>query len=354
MTRHYDWQPIFDRQTGSQGEVACVVGAKGIGKTFGLRLRCMEERQRKGYSFVEICRSEEEAKLISVGYADKLQQEGFFPGLRFKTESKVLYQSREPFDEDDNPEWEPCVYFVALTKFQTEKKRTYSNLRRFIFDEFVIDRKDRYHQYLPSEYLILANLVDTITREQPGGTPFYRLYMLGNACDLTCPHLRAMGVNDVPKYGYHWYNDKHTLLHYVEPWDAEERQRETLAGRMLAGNDEARMVYQNKFVSGYVGDICKKPSNARYTFGLRYKKQVFGVWIDRKNGYFHITGYVPRGSKNVHALTKSDMTVSYKAIEKTAPILKILNNGYYAGLLRYENALVKELFLTVLDYLGVR
>lgn len=354
MSGNYDWNQIFSRQTGSQGEVAVVVGAKGIGKTFGLRLHCINESVKTGKCFVELCRSDDEAQIISEGYTDKLQQEGFFREYMFKTEKKVLYRARVPFDEDDKPQWEPMTYFIALSMFQKEKKRTYANLHRFIFDEFTIDKKDRFHHYLPSEYLILANLVDTITREQPGSDPYYKVYMLGNACDLTCPHLRAMGVNQIPDYGFHWYNDKHTLLHYVEPWDAEERQRGTLAGRMLAGNDEAKMVFENKFASGYVGDIRKKPGNAVFMFGIRYQKQMFGIWIDRKGGYFDITGWVPKGTKNVHALTKTDMTINYKAVEKGASVLQMLNSGYYAGMLRYDNAITKELFLSVLDYLGVK
>ena len=35
--RFYNWADAFSRQTGHQGEICIVVGAKGIGKTFGLQ-----------------------------------------------------------------------------------------------------------------------------------------------------------------------------------------------------------------------------------------------------------------------------------------------------------------------------
>lgn len=35
MTKYYDWQSTMSRQTGTNGEITLVLGAKDIGKTFG-------------------------------------------------------------------------------------------------------------------------------------------------------------------------------------------------------------------------------------------------------------------------------------------------------------------------------
>ncbi len=350
MPRYYDWQKTFSFQTGTNGEVCLVAGAKDIGKTFGLRLQCVTDYLKHKRKFAEICRTNEEMKAVSVGYFDKLQDSGFFTDWQFKVEKNTGYIA--PIGEK-KPEWEPLMYFAALTNFQREKKRTYSNIYRFIFDEMAIDRKDRYHRYLPHEFLILANLLDSMSRQQAGGE-VYRVYGLMNAVDMTCPYFQAFGIDEIPQYGYHWYNGKHTLLHYVEPWDAQDRKVGTLVGRMLSGHAESDMIFNNLFANTANGEVAKKTSNARYAFALVYDAATFAVWIDYKEGIFYINSYLPPKSKNVYTLTKGDSTIDFQALKRADAVAKILIQAFYAGGLRYESVACREKFFTVLAFLGVK
>lgn len=350
----YDWQSTFSRQTGSQGEFCIVIGGKGIGKTFGLRKQCVNDFLKGGYRFVELCRTKDECKAVMVGYFDRLQDCGFFRDYVFKTEKGAGYVALKPVDENDKPNWKLCCYFVALTVFQREKKRTYSNVKRVIFDEAIIDSKDRYHRYLPNEFFILANILDSIFREQPSDKPIYRVYLLGNSCNLVNPYLQHLGVNKPPEYGYSFFNGKHTLLHYVEPMDAQARQENTLVGRMLAGSAESDMVFGNKFEVGDTSDIEQKPPHAKFAYGLRYLSREFGIWTDLADGYIYVTGSIPKGSKSVYALTKRDSTINYALIQRNSKLMQSLANIAWAGGLRYENVAVREMFWKLLELLGVR
>lgn len=347
--RYYDWQKTFSYQTGTTGEICLVAGAKDIGKTFGLRLQCIKDFQKHGYRFAEICRTNEEMKAVSQGYFDKIQDAGFFTDLQFKVEKMTGFVAKI----GKNPDWKPIMYFAALTNFQREKKRTYANIYRYIFDEMAIDRKDRYHRYLPNEFLILANLLDSMSRQQPNGA-LYRVYGLMNACDLTCPYFRHFGVNDIPDYGYRYYNDKHTLLHYVEPWDAQERQIGTLVGRMLKGHRESEMIFENRFADTSNGEIAPKTYNARYAFAIIYDAATFAIWIDYKAGIFYVTSYLPPKSRNVYTLTKNDSSINYTMVRKADGLMKILIQAFYAGGLRYESIAQREKFLSVLGFLGIQ
>ena len=350
MNRYYDWPKTFSYQTGTNGEICLVAGAKDIGKTFGLRLQCVKDWTRnREVKFAEICRTNEEMKAVEAGYFDKLQDSGFFKDYRFKVEKHIGYGARE----SKKPEWIPLLYFAALTNFQREKKRTYTGINRYIFDEMAIDRKDRYHRYLQHEVLILANLLDSMSRQQPDGAQ-YRVYGLMNAVDMTCPYLRHFGVNTIPDYGYHWYNDKHTLLHYVEPWDAEERKANTLVGRMLAGHAESEMIFENKFADTSNGEIAPKTHNARYAFALVYGSNTFAVWIDYKEGIFYVNEQLPPKSKNVYTLTKSDSSINYSMVKKADGLMKVLIQCFYANGIRYSSIGLRERFLAVLGFLGVQ
>lgn len=347
--RFYDWQATLSRQTGSQGEFCIIVGAKGIGKTFGLRLQCVNDYLKRGKRFVEMCRTKDECKAVMTGYFDKLQNDGFFTEYQFKTEKNAGYIAKA----GENPSWELICYFVALTVFQREKKRTYANVGRVIFDEAVIDKKDKYHRYLQDEFFILANLLDTIFREQADDSSNYRVYLLGNACDLTCPYMQNLGVNTIPKFGYTFYNSKHTLLHYVEPWDAQERQEKTLVGRMLAGTSEADMVFNNRFDVGDERDIEQKTSRAKYAYSLRFRKMTFAVWIDYKTGIFYVNRKPPADGSNVYALTKRDSTLDYNMIRKTSDRVKLLLEVHYLNNARYDSPATREAFFELLGFLGV-
>lgn len=353
MSKYYDWHATMSRQTGTNGEITLVLGAKDIGKTFGLRKTCVERFIKHEELFCEICRTNEELKAVQHGYFDKLQNAGFFGEYIFKVEKNSGYIALKPVD-DEKPVWRLLCYFVALTNFQREKKRTFVCPKRFIFDEAVIDTKDRYHRYLPDEFLILANLLDSISRQQPNSDYNYYLYILGNSVDLTCPYLRNLGINRIPDFGYSFYKDKTVLLHYVEPWDAEDRKAMTLVGRMLSGHDESSVIFDNVFRDTTGREIARKSAQAKYNFALRWGKVTFAVWIDSKRGLWFVTTKTPKEAKNIYTLAKKDSSVDYQVIERSAPILELLTSIYYIGGLRYESPSLREAFFEVLSFIGIK
>ena len=354
MARFYDWDKTFSFQTGTNGEICLVLGGKDIGKTFGLRKKCVERYIKHGEKFCEICRTKEEQRAVMMGYFDKLQNDGFFLDYVFKTEKGAGYIAPKPPTDDDTPDWAVICYFVALTAFQQEKKRTYVKPARFIFDEGVIDSKDRYHRYLPDEFLILANVLDSISRQQPGSDYQYRVYILGNAVDMTCPYLRFNGVQKLPDFGYHWYKNKTVLLHYVQPWDAEDRKALTLVGRMLAGNDESAVIFDNVFQDTTGGEIARKSSTAKYAYALVWGKVTFAIWIDYADGIFYITTKLPPNAPNVYTLAKTDSSVDYQVLQRADSLMQILANVYVAGGLRYESPSLREAFFEILGFLGIK
>lgn len=354
MPRYYDWQKTMSYQTGTNGEICLVIGAKDIGKTFGLRLKCIERFISNGEKFCEICRTNEELKAVQAGYFDKLQNDGFFSDYVFKSEKGCGYIAKRPKSIGAKPKYELICYFVALTNFQREKKRTYVKPRRFIFDECIIDSKDRYHRYLPDEFLILANVLDSISRQQPGDDYHYNVYLLGNAVDLTCPYLRSLGISKLPEFGYSYYRQKTVLLHYVEPWDSRDRQAYTLVGRMLAGHDESSVIFDNVFHDETNGEIMKKTSNSKYKFAFKWGRVVFAIWVDAKRGLWFITDKLPNGATNVYTLTKRDSSINYQVVQKSSGLMQMLMKFYYVGGLRYESPSIREGFFEILSFLGIK
>ena len=348
--KFYDWQKTMSYQTGTNGEHCFVIGGKGIGKTFGLRVKCVERFIKAEERFCEICRTAVERDEVEAGYFDKLQAEGFFKDHVFEVKKHCGYIAKKPATDDEKPDYELLCYFVALTSFQREKKRTFVKPRRFIFDEAVIDSKDRYHRYLPDEFLILANLLDSISRQQPGDGYSYCVYYLANAVDFSCPYLYNLGIRKLPSFGYSWYKGKTVLLHYVEPWDAKDRIAQTLVGRMLEGSDESKVIFYNKFRNETGGEIMRKTSNACYKFAFKWGHMSFGIWLDRKRSLWFVTGKIPKGARNVYTLAKRDSSVQMQVLSKSEPLAKMLVGMYKAGGLRYESAHIRKAFFASLSF----
>lgn len=353
MPRFYDWQKTMSYQTGTNGEHCFVIGAKDIGKTFGLRLKCIDRYIKAKEKFCEICRTKIERDEVEIGYFDKIQNEGFYTDYVFKVKQDCGYIAKRPVS-DEKPEWELLCYFVALSSFQLEKKRTFVKPKRYIFDEAVIDIKDKYHRYLPDEFLILANLLDSISRQQPGDDFNYYVYYLSNSVDMTCPYFRCLGVNKIPDFGYSFYKSKTVLVHYVEPWDADERRAYTLVGRMLEGSDEGKVIFDNEFADNTGREIVRKTSNARYKYAIRWDKAVFAIWADSKQGLWFVTSKLPKGATNVYTLTKRDSSVDFQMIQKANPLARLLMDIYYIGGLRYESPSIREAFFEVLSFFGIK
>lgn len=356
MARYYDWDKTFSYQTGTNGEFCFVVGAKNIGKTFGIRVSLIKRFLKTGEQFCELSRFKNESASVSSGYLGRLQQRGFFTGYEYKVKNGIGYLGKKTLDEkggDAVEDWQPFVYFVALSTFQNAKKRTYANVHSFIFDECVIDSKDKYHRYLPNEFSVLANIIDSVAREDYENPKQLHVYMLANSCDLTCPYFRNFGISKIPDYGYSWHNAKSVLLHYVEPWDVKERKANTLVGRMLAGSEESKLVFDNQFIDDNPEFIEDKPSNATFLFGIRYLGVEFGIWQDLKNAIFYVNNKIPRNAKEVYALTKKDSTVNYMAVRKSSVQLKFLLEAFYLNSLRYDTPSTREMFFTMLSFFGI-
>lgn len=350
-SRYYNWERTFSYNA----DVTMVITKRDRGKTTGLRIAALEDSIKRGYRFVEIVRSSGEIPEVMAGYFEKLAMLDQFRAYEFKTEAARGYW-RPMADEGDasSDDWVQCCYFVALNDAQNAKKRTYVNVRRIIFDEALIEPSP-YHRYLPREWQVLANLVDTVTRETGEGDQVRpHLYMLSNACDLINPFFAAWGVDSVPPYGYTWYAGHRVLLHYEDPAEApSDRSQTTLAGRMMAGTDEGRTALDNAFVVAEADDIVQKPPRATFWIGLIYMGTEFGIWVDWVDGYYYVTRKIPRGSKQVYALTRRDNSANRMVARRATPAMKEIARAHYDRIIRYDTIGTREQLLDALGMFGI-
>lgn len=345
---YYDW----DRTISYDADVTMVVGARDLGKTYGLRIRCIRDWINNHNTFVVIIRVKQHMSIVSREYFSKVGRE--FPEWDFKTEGYYGYIARHGEDSKKRT-WHLLCYFLPLSMAQSAKQGTFMDVRRIVFDEFIIDRKDRYKRYLPTEVTDVINLLDTTSRERPGESSVRpHLYLLGNALDVTNPYFRYFGVPTNIEFGYRWFFDKMVLLHYVDSHEFNRAKREqTVAGRLLSRTDVGAANTDNRFVVGNDEFVERKTRRARFRFAIEFNGHTFGLWIDARRGCWYVSRKVSRGQGPTYYLTTADMQVNAIALRSSDPQLCLLRDGYYAGFLRYEDRVLKAEFVDMLQRIGV-
>lgn len=339
----YDWNKTFSY---SKARWVMVISARGYGKTYGLRKQCIRDYIKKKRRFVVVVRYKSEVGMIARGFFDKMIELNEFPNYSFKYESNRFYMQRA-----QNKPYELIGYIVALTDEQITKNITFSRVKRFIFDEALIEHKDRYKRYLPGEYGKLVGLRSSITRETPENPSDSIIYLLGNSVDFTSPYFEDLGIKKIPSYGRHIYQNGDVLLDYVEPIYFDEYREKTVIGRALGNSEEGRKLFANEFITDNTTYIDPVPKGAKYWRGYIYAGTKFGLWLGQ-DGYCHISSKVPKNAK-LKAFTLDDDSINYDLIRKSGNDAKTLRNIFYAKLFRYDNAQLRERFSDMLLALGI-
>ena len=348
---YYDWEKTFSYNR----RWNFIISARGYGKTFGIRLQCLKDWRKRKQLFLAIVRNKADIEPIAAQYFDKIQEVGYFKQYEFRFEMKS--RSMKVRDKRfDNAEFETIGYIVAMTEEQFLKNLTFVNgkqIRRIIIDEAIIEKKDRYHRYNPREWAVINGIISTITRETPADPSIASIYLFGNAVDLTCPLFEPLGVDRVPtEYGYHFYGDK-VLLHYVEPYNQEAFEANTISGAALAGTEEGAKLFGNKFAKqDDVLHVARKPKQAKFWRGYKYNGAVYGLWIAHTEGIVYVTAGAPNNSE-LFALTFDDMRINYSLLKSNSKHVKLLGDLFYQQLLRFDSVQTRERFADMCINLGV-
>ena len=365
MYSYYDWNTTL----AYNAETTMVVGARGIGKTFGLRCQAVRDWIKTRSSFCEIVRYKnrvEGEKRIQRDYFMRVSR--MYPGYLFKTEGTRAYIAKKPASEDKDPAWTEFGFFVAMTEYQDIKNATYPDayqkkgVRRFILDEFIIERDlaRGYKTYIPGEIDIVASIIDSISRERPGEDPLVKpkLYLLANAGDLVNPWFARYGITKRPEPGFTWLDPgKHALLHYAEGGEyGAEKMEGTVAGRLSGDSMYANMANKSEFFTIDDSLFGEAPKGSKFSFGFVFYGEPFGVWLDTLGGYYYVNSSIPKGDlkEPVFALTKDDASPNYIQATKAQKTLRGFAEMYYYDCIRYESQAKRESFIEALSLYGIR
>lgn len=336
-------------------DVNMIIGARGLGKTYGVRKYMIEDYLKNDYCFVEVTRFREENNDVAANYFSRIVQDNIFPDYDFRTTNKIAEIRKKKTGKKEN-QWKTLGYFIPLSLQQQKKKSTYVNVRNICMDEIIIDNDDRYHTYLKNEFEQLAKLVDTVTRERADDTGLRkpRVFLLGNACDAFNPYFRHYDVPLEPEHGLQWLGGKTCLFDYVRDDEyAEQKTRNTVAGRMLKNNDD--VTSKNKFARHNTDFIEKPHGHAKLTYVFRWLQNEYGVCVDLRCGYVFVSSKYDSGTHVPYfAITRADNKLNYFTANMAKDLIRNLTSYYALGYLRYDTVETQHAVSEMLRNFGVK
>lgn len=343
MGKYFDWNTVFTRDK----HINVVVGARGIGKTFGMRLQLINDYIKKGKRCIEIVRYKDDMKYLVENYHERIAD--FFPDFEFDARGEGLYIRRKTAGKAKVP-WEQYGYVAALSMSHKTKRKTYKDVHRIIFDEFALNRRNVYERYLKDEVDSLSRVVSTASRERADGTggdaPY--IYLIGNATDRFNPYYEHWGF-DADKLGITIKDGR--LFYNVE--QEEDIYRGTVAHNIAGETLETRMASGNAHDT--LNDMCrlskKKPAGAVPLLGIKWREKYFTLWRGKID--WHVEQKRPPEGVKTVATRLRDGAVNVQGGKWLRKNLRPLSEMYALGMCTFDTPNTFNEYLELMEWIEV-
>lgn len=299
-----------------------VIGARGIGKSYGMKKHNIRRFIKNGEQFIYVRRYKSELTKV-VNYFDDVRHE--FPNVKLTVKGRQFYVGEKL-----------AGWAIPLSMWQSEKSNAYPNVSTILFDEFIREKDNS--GYLPNEVEALLNLMDTVFR----GRDNVRCICLSNAVSVVNPYFLYFDLVPNTEKRYNAY--KNVLIEIPESIDFSAERRKTRFGSLIDGTDYGDMSLDNEFVNDSQLFIERRSKESKFQFALVYKGMTMGIWVDVDAGLMFLSTEYDPSSKYIFALTTDD-------INENAMLMSNWKNNYYLlkmvrafmnGYLRFDNQVIRN------------
>lgn len=275
-----------------------VNGERSIGKTYSTLKWIYKQCKDKGVEFMYIVRTQDEKKngVLKEAWAKVLANEYPQDEVEFTTEEMIL-----EIDEIK----QVMGYCTALSEVVKIKKRSFPNVKYFIFDEYMLESKQSTQYYNGwKEPDALLSIYHTVDREEDRVICF----MLGNNTSFYNPyHMhKAFNIPSNVKKGEMWMSEN-VLFYWAE---SSEELKEDKAKckflQMLEGTDYGTYAKDGEYIDDNYNLVEPLTNSSRYMFTFQYMGNQFGVYSDLKEGKVYVHDKIDPSCKFIYALTIDD------------------------------------------------
>lgn len=333
---YYDFGPVLSRNA----VYNFILGARGLGKTYGAKRKCIRDFLRKGDQFIYLRRYATELKSVKTTFMADIVHE--FPDTSFRLQGEEI-QARPK--NDDRAPWKTMCYFVALSKAQQKKSVAYPDVKTIIYDEFIIDR-GMVH-YMQNEAKAFNDFYSTVDRYKDKT----RVLFLANTVSIMNPYFMEWDI--APKREDEWmvppkYNG-FVVAHFPRAEDFVGEVFQTRFGKFIENSEYADYAVGSEFSDNSDTLIKAKTSTARYQCTIETKTGTFALWIDHRtsNGpHFYVTSKRPK-LENLWTLLPERMDEDRVLIEYNDKTLQYLRAGYSRARVFFDRPQTRNAFIGI-------
>jgi hypothetical protein len=277
----------FDKIMSYNATYMFVVGARGLGKTYGAKKFVIRDALRTDgeNQFIYLRRFTKELQGRGTFFADIAQE---FPDYDLRVSGMNAEYAPITTRGDKKRHWKVMGYFMALSTAQKQKSVAFPKVKTILFDEFIIE-KGALH-YLPNESKILNDLFSTVDRWKDKT----RVIFMANSVSITNPYFLAYKIRPDQEGEIVIRGGGFIACHFVDSAEFGTAVYKTKFGQFIADTEYAEFAVGNKFADNNDNMIGTKGSKASYTFTIETPAGIFSVWIDWAGPYFYIQERRPK------------------------------------------------------------
>lgn len=281
----------FDKIHSYNAVINMVVGARGLGKTYGKKMGVIRDAVRNGNEFIYLRRYQEELKESRVTFFGDVTYgtpDSDFPDFDFRLNGKRAEFAPITSRSDKKRVWSVMGYFVPLVTASHFKSVSYKKVRTIMFDEFIIE--EGHVRYLTNEVNALLHFYSTVDRNQDR----VRLFMFANSVSIDNPYFITWNIEPKPDNEWFMFGDGFVVCHFPDSEKFRNEVYQTRFGKFIKDSEFATMAVGNVFVDNNESMLGKKDAKAKPKFNIKTRKRTFSVWHSKsERKYFVITGAVP-------------------------------------------------------------
>lgn len=260
-----------------------VVGVRGGGKTFNTLLHAIKRFEKTGEQFIylrrrgvdldDACHRKEGGDLFS-----DIRHHGYFKGVDLKVAA----------DKSGGYNFYYNGKIMGYGKALSTARRSTSLplVKLIIFDEFLIDDRNRHDRYLNSgdEFFLFNNFYETIARGRDIPVLF-----LGNAFSMVNPYFIELGIRIDNPVENKIYKGKSWTLVFWRDEDYIKKREQTQFYQATKGTAFNEHAFGNHFYLDRTDFVKKRPKDSEHQFSLVYLGKTYGVWVDWDKGEYYVS-----------------------------------------------------------------
>lgn len=328
----------FDKIASYDAMFNGIVGARGVGKSFGKKVDVVNKWLKKSEQFIYLRRHDKELKTAKKAFFSDFAFK--FPKFDFRVvgeEAQMASKKTRELGKDRI--WDTIGYFKALSVAQSEKSSPYPNVTTIIFDEFILE--PGLIQYIPDEVTVLMNFYNSIDRFEDR----VKLYMLANAVSIANPYFIAWGIYPDQEGEFVTRQNGFICFHFPDSAQYQSEVMKSRFGQFIANTEYAKYAVGNNFADNHDNLIGAKHPDSRYMYTLQSKSGAISIWRYAPDKVYFVQRKLP---KNQHIIVADPSLMREGVIlyDYKSKSLSYLRTAYNNARVIFDHPTTRETFIT--------